>query len=67
MAAAGQLGTAINTKADEVWLKSLEEQIREEMDKMRKKTGGKVKQGPGCCCWCWCRCCWCWCWCRRCC
>eukprot|EP01052_Picozoa_sp_SAG31_P024902 SAG31_NODE_2150_length_6327_cov_4.325947_6_plen_974_part_00 len=36
-----QLGTAINTKADEVWLKSLEEQIREEMEKMRKKTGGK--------------------------
>ena len=36
-----QLGTAINSKADEVWLKSLEEQIREEMERLRKKTGGK--------------------------
>jgi hypothetical protein len=35
------LGSAINTKADEVWLKSLEDQIRQEMERLRKNQGGK--------------------------
>ena len=35
------IGRTIDEKADEAWLKTLEDQIRLEMDALRKKAGGK--------------------------
>jgi hypothetical protein len=37
----GALSKEINEKADEAWMRTLEEQIREEMAVLRKKGGGK--------------------------